>query len=149
MIFISLHICSMPETICDSTQNTPFCSKLVQNTPSPPPSPENENLADLAALKKVGTEYPCMWRLNLYHRGYHLVHNVREQYIFPQVCGSWIRMNRTTVITLMPRSEINVKVNVDLPKEETQDELPPQQQQLEQEERQQQQQAMENIFAIS
>ena len=46
----------------------------------------------------------------------------------------------------MPRSEINVKVHVDLPKEETQDELQLQQQQVEQAE---QQQPMENIFAIS
>ena len=49
----------------------------------------------------------------------------------------------------MPRSEIRVKVNVDLPKDDTQEELHLQQQQLDQEEQQRQQQHMDNLFAIA
>ena len=96
--------------------------------------------------KKIFASARCTWAFKL--QPLIVIHKDRT-ICFPQVCRSWIRMNRTTVITLMPRSEINVKVHVDLPKEETQDELQLQQQQLEQAERQQQQQHMENIFAIS
>ena len=98
-------------------------------------------------IKKNFASTRCAWAFEL--QPLIAIHKDREQYLSRRCVVAGLEWTEQQSSLWCRDPEINVKVHVDLPKEETQDELQLQQQQLDQAERQQQQQPMENIFAIS